>query len=253
LLIIFEAIPVWTPVSTQLELLDPNREVYITANVSTTEPELAARVPVTVYAVGSIGTASAGGSTLANVSVLKNIATVCLSFSGAHTVLNGQVIVYPTPQPNDGAVCLGITNIKPKEHLSATFGPGEYLGAGSQTIEWLDPTDSTPSIVIWYWTPALVNGVLRRTNTYSDPTQKLTIEPSSTLESTKRDIKLLATEVAFFSFTLIQVFIQLVIYVNGKREKTPLNVSRRRRYTRQRTRRLSANKHPTKTKNSRLR
>lgn len=218
----------WKPFSTPLELFDRARDVYIKANVSTVEPELATRVPVTIHAVGSIGTASAGGTGMENVSVLKNILTVCLSFSGAHTVLNGQVIMNNPPQPSDGAVCLGKTDIKPKESLSAIFGPGAYLAADSQTIEWLNPTESIPSIVIYYWGSVPINGILRTINSYSDPTQSLQIEPYSTLESEKTGNKVLATEVAFLSLTLIQGFIQIALYL-GKRQTTPdLKINQRR-------------------------
>jgi hypothetical protein len=181
------------------------------ANVSTTQSELAAQVPVTVYAVGSIGTASAGGSGLENVSVLKNIATVCLAFSGADTVLNGQVIVNAPRQPTDGAVCLGITNTRPRESYNSnewmTFGPGEYLAAGSQTIEWLNPGKSIPSIVIVYWGATLVDGILRRTNTYSDPTQTLRIDSHSSLENTKAETELLPVTLIWSIFSLVQFYL----------------------------------------------
>ncbi len=202
ILILFEIVPLWIPFSAPLELLDPKRDVDIKATVSTTQSEFAAQVPITVRAVGSIGTASVGGTGFANVSVLKQIAIVCLAFSGAHSVLNGQVITNSPPQPTDGAVCLGLTNTAPKEDLSNTFRPGAYLAADSATIEWLNPVESTPSIVIYYWGVVVINGTPQRSNTYSDSTQNLHIEPYSTLDMSKTDTKLLVISVIWLVYGL---------------------------------------------------
>jgi hypothetical protein len=203
-LVWIEVIPVWKPLSTPLELRDPIRDVYIQAIVSTTDPAFAAGVPVTVQAVGSIGTAAAGGSGFENVSVLKTIVTVCLAFSDAHTVRNGQVIMNPARQPTDGAVCLTITNVKPKEHLSSLFGPGAYLAADSATIEWLKPTESIPSMMIYYWGFVRINGVARESTSYSDPTQTVHVEPSSANQTDKTILKSPVEGMVGLVITLLQ-------------------------------------------------
>lgn len=229
--IISEAVPILKPASPiPVELLDTDRDVYIQGTISTTAPEFATEVPVTVYAVGSIGTRSVGGTGYEkNASALKEILTVCLAFSGAHSVVGNRVITNTPRQPTDGAVCLVITSIKPKEDLRTQFGSaGAYLAAHTSTIEWLSPIESVPSILIVYWDPVLINGVVKSTNTYTDPTQKIPIEPYSAIESQKDGTKILATEVAFFSFALIQGFIQVALSISKRQQKTPLKINQMR-------------------------
>ena len=183
-----EFILVWTPLSTPLELSDPKRDVYIKGTVSTTDPAFSTQVPVTVHAVGSIGTAGVVTG-FANADLLKTVLTVCLTFSGAHSVLNGKVIMNISPQPTDGGVCLDLTHTKPNENLAVIFGPGEYLAARSATIEWLNPIESVPSIVIVYWNFVEVNGVPQIMVPTSFSEDSITVEQHLTVQSEKESLK----------------------------------------------------------------
>jgi hypothetical protein len=189
---------VWVPASTPLELVNLDRDVYVKATLSTTEPEFATRTPIALHAVGSIGTKSVGGTGFEkNASALKDILTVCLTFSGAHSVVGNQVITNAPAQPTDGAVCLGITNTKPKEDLLWEFGQaGAYLAADTSTIEWLNPTESVPSIVIVYWGVVVINGVPQMTSNYRDPKQSVQVESDATVKSNKVFLKSSVIEIA---------------------------------------------------------
>ena len=183
-----EVIPVWNPISTPMELFYSQRDVYINVTISSTEPEFAERSPVTIHAFGSIGVRSVGDSGFADASVLKNVLMVCAAFSGAYPFLNGQVITDINPQPN-GGVCLSITNTPPREHLAMSFGPGAYLTTEDQTVEWLSPTESIPSIIILYNGTISIDGVVRNTISQSYPEKKLQIESLNTIQSTKLYLK----------------------------------------------------------------
>ena len=74
-----------------MDLLYQDKKIFIHGTVSSTEPEFAERVPVTVHAVGSIG---AG---------LDKVWLICLCFSGAYRLENGQVATTINQTPFAGA------------------------------------------------------------------------------------------------------------------------------------------------------
>lgn|GEM_PF-4896975 len=188
-----EVIPVWTPISIPMDLFYSSRDIFIHATVSSREPEFAERVPVTVHAFGSIGVRSVGSNGFANVSVLKNVLTVCVVFSGAYQVVGDKILTNFNPEPSAGS-CLGITITRPRESYNLTewmeFGPGAFLVSDDQTIEWLSPTtQSVPSIIITYNGTLSIDGVLRNTISESYPDKSLQIEPNLTLQSDKAYLK----------------------------------------------------------------
>lgn len=227
-----EYIPVWTPVSTSMDLFYSSRDVFIHATVSSTEPEFTERVPVTVHAFGSVGVQSVGWNGFANASVLKKILVVCVLFSGADDVVAGKILTNFNPEPSAGP-CLSVTSTRPPESYNLTewmaFGPGAYLGADSQTIEWQNPLpESVPSILIWYNGTLLIDGVVRNTVSESYPDKSLQIEPNLTVQSDKAYLKDSVAGIIVVVLGLIQA-IPWAISKRKKRAPKPIKRPSRHR------------------------
>jgi hypothetical protein len=203
LLVYSEAIPLWKPVERyELDLLFLEKDIFIHATVSSTEPEFADRVPITTHAYGSIGNES-------------NIFIICLCFSGAYFIVNNQVETNINKQPFAG-VLLNITHTRPNENLMETFEPGAYLAGIDQTIEWLSPTESVPYIIITYTTFTPLNGLLQQDfASQGYPAKSLHIESYSMIESEKTSLKSNATDIGIVGLALAE----FGLYVIPKRQQ----------------------------------
>ena len=79
-----------------------------------------------------------------------------------------------------------LTKVKPNEYMEMTFGPGAYLVGLDQTIEWLAPIESVPTIIVYYRNFTLVNGIRTQfTASQAYPAKSVHIEPYSTIDSEK--------------------------------------------------------------------
>lgn len=215
MLIYVERIPVWKSAWTQVALLDSEREVYVKGTLTTSEPDFATQVPVTVHAVGSIGRASLNGAIFDNSTI---VLVVCLTFTGAHNLFaNGSVITNTPPQPYDGGICLDLTSKKPSESLSVEWGT--YLTGRDSQVEWLNVGEAVPRIVIAYWGFVLDNGEVKRYIAYPDASQGFPIVSYSAIESTKTGNK-------FYVISTIAVIYALAEWaLSRKKKRTPKKIN----------------------------
>jgi len=204
--IVFEIVSVWKAKSQSFDLHYIGKDVFIHVTVSSTQPIFADGTKVTIHAFGSIGTRSVR-SAFDNVGVLyANIADVCVLFSGAYQVVGDQVILDPNPEPRAGA-CLLITNTRPSESYNLTdwmqFGPGAFLSANDQTIQWSSPIESVPSILIKYWGFLMIDGVLRNSISEDYPSKSVLVESHSALDLAKTEMKGFVLAAIGSIFTLV--------------------------------------------------
>lgn len=223
----------WTSISTPVDLYYSRRDIFIHATVSSKEPEFTERVPVTVHAFGSIGVRSVGSNGFANASVLRNVLTVCVVFSGAYEVVGDKILTNFNSEPSAGS-CLGITSTRPHESYNMTsewmeFGPGAFLVNNDQTIEWLSPTtQSVPSIIIVYNGILLIDGVPRNTISESYPDKSLQIEPNLTVQSEKTYLKDSVGGIIGVVLGLIQAIPWVISKRKQRDSKSPKRPSRHR-------------------------
>jgi hypothetical protein len=215
--ILFNPNLILTTISYPLDFLYNERSIFIHATV-TSVLMFAERVPVTIHAVGSIG------SGFENASVLfKRIYSICLCFSQAHMLENGQLA--DTSQPPVGTdlseeqyagVYLDLTTKKPTEKMTGEFGPGAYLVGHNQTVEWFGPTDSVPSIIVTYMNLTTAHGRLEQEYAIrSYPSKSLHIESFSSYLSTQIEIEFFVTSVIISVFGIAQYLLGAV----SKREE----------------------------------
>jgi hypothetical protein len=185
------------PVSQSFELLYLEKNIYIQAEL-TSPQDFTERAPATVHAVGSIGGSPTG------------IFSICVCFSGAHQISQGQPISTINEEQFAGA-WLNVTETKPAETISETFSPGEYLAGSDRQIEWLNPMDSIPTIIVYYKNSTFVNGI-NQENTASKPypDQAIHIESYATVETEKTDNKFFITEVSAVGLGIVQYLISVI-------------------------------------------
>jgi hypothetical protein len=165
--------------------------IYIEANATSSEP-FADDLPVTVHAVGSIGPDYA------------NISNVCLCFGGAYYLdLNGQIIPNPNREPFAGPI-LTVTTTRPSEGVTQWLG-GAYLVGPSATIEWQNPMESSPAIMVTYVNTTIVNGIVQ--NVFASqryPSESIHIESHTAIESEKTEFKFFYLAAAAVPITILE-------------------------------------------------
>jgi len=204
-------IPVVKPVTPRvIDTEWDDARVFIHTTISSSAPEFAEATPIMVHAVGDIGV---GSIFLWNMSDLQDIYTVCICFRDAYWLRNGQIVLNSNQQPYDipyAGVLLSITHTRPSEPLTTIHGPGGYLVGDNETVEWQNPTDSVPAIIITYSNFMLINGVLRTYVIQSFPDKYLHIESSSTLVSDRTNAELPLIEIVATGLVVAQILLSAV-------------------------------------------
>jgi hypothetical protein len=75
------------------------------------------------------------------------------------------------------------------------FGPGAFLSADDQTIQWQGPIESVPSVLIQYTDFLTIDGVLHNSMSKDFPAKNLHIESSANLDLYKIEAKGLAVAI----------------------------------------------------------
>jgi len=208
-----------------MDLDYPEEAIFIHATISSVFI-FAERVPVTIHAVGDIGI----GNRFPNKTQLaKQIAAICVCFSGAYPLdSKGQPILNLVQPPQGTALSkqqyageyLNLVAQKPNEELTIIYGPGWYLAGQDSEIEWTSPMETPPSIpfiIVTFTGPVMgfnaTNGFHQDYVSQSFPSDQLVIQKYSDFASEQTNKESLATTVVLAVFGAVQG----ILYAMGRR------------------------------------
>jgi len=212
------AIPVLAPASNSIDLtwLDESRGVAIFIEVTVSSPQyFTATLPVSVSAYGSISDQG-----------LRWIWDICACLSEAYAMIGNKIVQTPNEEPFAG-VYLNTTNTKPAEYTAAEDFAGEYLVGSPQSIEWQNPTQTVPYIIITYKNTTKVNGIGQNVQASKPfPDKGFQIESISSTDSNRATLRYYVTDALVVGLGLVQ---GLLIIIDKREPKGNYRSSKRNR------------------------